>query len=96
MDESAADAFVIDLAHAEEACEFAACVLAGWVREHRREKRVRFRAATRDQARLLAAFGLDLDEGEPTAVDAAGDRAPGELDGFPLGLRSPEGAGVPA
>ncbi|WP_059436296.1 hypothetical protein [Anaeromyxobacter sp. PSR-1] len=96
MDESAADAFVIDLAHAEEACEFAACVLAGWVREHRREKQVRFRAATREQARLLAAFGLDLDAGEHAAVEPVGDGATGELDGFPLGLRSPEGAGVPA
>ncbi|ACL65491.1 conserved hypothetical protein [Anaeromyxobacter dehalogenans 2CP-1] len=95
MDESAADAFVIDLTHAEEACEFAACVLAGWVREHRREKRVRFRAGTREQARLLSAFGLDLEESGPTVVEPDGDGAPG-LDGFPLGLRSPEGTGVPA
>jgi hypothetical protein len=96
MDDSAAQAFVIDLAHAEEACEFAACILAGWAREHRREKQVRFRAATGDQARLLAAFGLELDEAEGATVEPDADRALGELDGFPLGLRSPEGAGIPA
>lgn len=87
MDASTAAEFVIDLTHAEEACEFAACILAGWARERRREKQVRFRAATREQARLLAGFGLDVED--------EGERASGS-EPFAFGLLPPEGTGIPA
>jgi hypothetical protein len=69
MDAARARAFVIDLAHAVEACEFAACVLAGWARERRREKRLRFRPGTPEHVRLLAGFGLEVEEREQTAAD---------------------------
>jgi hypothetical protein len=62
MDESPARDFIIDLTHAEEACEFAACVLAGWARERRREKRVRFRPGSPEHVRILVGFGLDVAE----------------------------------
>lgn len=60
MTESEATDFVVDLTYAEEACEFAACILANWVREHRRQRRVRVVAGEPEHARILAGFGLDL------------------------------------
>lgn len=60
MSESEATDFVIDLTYADEACEFAACILANWVREHRRERRVRVVPGEPEHARVLAGFGLDL------------------------------------
>ena len=64
MTESEATEFIIDLTYVEEACEFAACILANWVREHRRERRVRVVPGEPEQARLLASYGLELaDEG---------------------------------
>ncbi|BDG06636.1 hypothetical protein [Anaeromyxobacter oryzae] len=64
MDESRAHDFIVDLTHAEEACDFAACLLAAWAREHRREKRVRFRPGEPDHVRLLVGFGLEVLEDE--------------------------------
>lgn len=60
MEESEAADFVVDLTYADEAFEFAACILANWVRAHRRERRVRVVPGAPEQARLLAGFGLDL------------------------------------
>lgn len=60
MDESPETAFVIDLTHAEEACEFAAGLLASWARQWSRVKRVRFRPGTLQHERLLGAYGLEL------------------------------------
>ena len=63
MEESgAAREFVIDLTHAEEACEFAASVVSTWATRWRRHKRVRFRPGSPEHARLLAGFGLELVE----------------------------------
>lgn len=62
MDGCAARDFLVDLTHAEEACEFAASILAAWARERRREKRVRFRPGAPEHARLLRGFGLEVDE----------------------------------
>ncbi len=64
MEESSATDFVIDLTYAEEAFEFAACILAGWVREHRRARTVRVVPGGPEQAFLLAGFGLELIEEE--------------------------------
>jgi hypothetical protein len=61
MDDSPAREFVVDLAHAEEACDFAAAVLASWARQWARVKRLRFRAGTATHARILAAHGLEVD-----------------------------------
>lgn len=80
MSESEATDFVIDLSYVDEACEFAACILANWVREHRRERRVRVVPGDPEQARLLASYGLELaDEGPllrtaPSIADPAEDR----------------------
>lgn len=60
MDESRAREFVIDLTHAVEACDFAACLLAGWARSRRAVKRVRFLPGAPEHASLLAAHGLEL------------------------------------
>lgn len=60
MDESEATDFVVDLTYADEAFEFAACILANWVREHRRQRRVRVVPGAPEHARLLAGFGLEL------------------------------------
>jgi anti-anti-sigma regulatory factor len=62
MDECDADEFLVDLTHAEEACEFAASVLAAWARERRRVKRVAFRPGAPEHARLLHGFGLEVAE----------------------------------
>jgi hypothetical protein len=64
MDESPARDFVVDLTHAVEACDFAACLLATWARARRRTKRIRFRAGSRDHAALLAAHGLEVVDDE--------------------------------
>jgi anti-anti-sigma regulatory factor len=60
MDEIAAREFIVDLSPADDACEFAACVLVSFVRQNWRAKRVRFLPGTAEQARLLAAFNLEL------------------------------------
>ena len=64
MEESSATRFVIDLSYADEAFEFAACILAGWVREHRRARTVQVVPGSPEQAFLLAGFGLGLIEEE--------------------------------
>jgi hypothetical protein len=64
MDESPARDFVVDLTHAVEACDFAACLLAAWARARRRTKRIRFRAGTPEHAGLLAAHGLEVVDAE--------------------------------
>jgi STAS domain-containing protein len=74
MDESPAREFVVDLAHSEEAFEFAAAILSSWARQWSRVKRVTFRAASAEHARILAAHGLEGDE-EP--VDGAAPAPPG-------------------
>lgn len=61
MDEGGAREVVVDLTHAEEACDFAACVLAAYARERRRDRRIRFRSTERAHARLLRAHGLDVE-----------------------------------
>ncbi len=68
MDESSARRFVVDLTHAIEACDFAAALLAGWLRLHP-GARLRFRPGTDEHARLLRAHGLEL-------VDDDADLAP--------------------
>jgi hypothetical protein len=73
MDESAATSFVIDLTHAEEACEFAASLLASWARQWSRVKRVRFRPGTLQHERLLGAHGLELADAEDEADPTPGD-----------------------
>src|SRR5512132_1730174 len=62
VDGSPARELIVDLTDAEEACEFGACVLAGWSRERRREKHVRFQPGSPEHARILVGFGLDLVE----------------------------------
>jgi anti-anti-sigma regulatory factor len=81
MDESPAREFVIDLTHAVEACDFAACLLASWARQARQAKRVRFLPGAPEHARILSAHGLEL-------VDEA------ELDSFllPYGFTAPRSA----
>jgi anti-anti-sigma regulatory factor len=67
MEESEAARYVVDLTHAVEACEFAASILATFVQQSRRMKRVAFLPGDEGHARLLAGFGLELIEDE---VDA--------------------------
>ncbi len=64
MEESPARAFIVDLTHAVDAFDFAASVLAWWARRWSRVKRVRFRPGTPEHARILAAHGLELVEGD--------------------------------
>jgi anti-anti-sigma regulatory factor len=71
LDERGGPDVVVDLTHAEEACEFAACVLAAYAREHRRTCRVRCRAATPALARLLSAYGLELCDSDSPTGEAA-------------------------
>jgi anti-anti-sigma regulatory factor len=60
MEDSPAREFVVDLTHAEEACDFAAGVLASWARRYGRLKRVRFKPGGAEHARILVAHGLDV------------------------------------
>lgn len=62
MEETPADRYVIDLTHAIEACEFAAAVLAAWWGERRRDVALTFRPGEPEHVRLLAAFGLELED----------------------------------
>ncbi len=78
MAESEATDFVIDLSYVEEACEFAACILANWVREHRRERRVRVIPGEPEHARLLASFGLELVDEEAFLPPATSLDVPAE------------------
>jgi hypothetical protein len=75
MDESAARDFVIDLTRAEEACDFAACILASYVRQRWRDRRVRFCPGTDAHARLLAGYGLELCEPPPLGHEVGGPGA---------------------
>lgn len=59
MDEAASRDFVVDLTHAVEACDFAAALLAAWVRQ-RPAKRLSFRPGTDDHAKLLRAHALEV------------------------------------
>ncbi len=59
MDESAATEFVVDLTHAVETCDFAAALLASWVRQQP-GRRLRFRPGAYEHVRLLRAHGLDV------------------------------------
>jgi hypothetical protein len=82
MDESSSVCdFVIDLTHAEEACEFAAGLVSAWASRWRRHKRVRFRPGSPDHARLLAGFGLELVDDDadtgPTLTLELAHAAPG-------------------
>jgi hypothetical protein len=79
MEESNAKRFVIDLTYADEAFEFAACILAGWVRENRRARAVQIVPGSPEQAFLLAGFGLELVEEEAL------------LPSLPASLALPEG-----
>jgi hypothetical protein len=60
MDESSSRDFVIDLTHAVEACDFAACLLSAWARATRYAKRVRFLPGEPEHVPLLAAHGLEI------------------------------------
>lgn len=64
MEDSPAERFVVDLTHAVEACDFAAGILAQFARQRWRDKRVAFRPGSPEHARLLAAHGLELLEGD--------------------------------
>jgi hypothetical protein len=66
MEGSPARELVVDLTNAEEAYDFAAGILASWIRQRARDKRVVFRAGSSEQARILAGHGLEvLDEAPP-------------------------------
>jgi anti-anti-sigma regulatory factor len=67
MEESEAPRCVVDLTHAVEAFEFAASILATFVNQSRRTKRVTFLPGTQEHARLLAGFGLEIVEDEAAA-----------------------------
>jgi hypothetical protein len=87
MDEGHGREFVVDLTHAVEACDFAACLLAAWAKARRGEKRVRFLPGAPEHAPLLAAHGLDVvQEGEVPVLLASGLPAP----------RRPAPSGAPA
>ncbi len=60
MEDSPAREFLVDLSHAEEACDFAAALLSSWARQWARVKRVRFRPGTPEHERLLARHGLEM------------------------------------
>ncbi len=77
MEESPARAFLVDLTHAVEACDFAASLLAAWARRWERLKRVRFRPGSPEHARLLGGHGLELaDDDEPADPALVGWLAP--------------------
>lgn len=59
MDDRPARAFVIDLTHAVEACEFAAALLAAW-RRQRPAIRLSFLPGAPEHERLLEAHGLEV------------------------------------
>lgn len=67
MEESESARYVVDLTHAVEAFEFAASILATFVRQSQRTKRVAFLPGTHEHARLLAGFGLEVVEDEAAA-----------------------------
>jgi len=72
MDEAPAWRYVVDLTHAVEACEFAAAVLAAWWSERRRAVALTFRPGAPEHERLLAAYGLELEERDAATVLQAG------------------------
>jgi hypothetical protein len=59
MDEAVAREFVVDLTHAVEACDFAAALLASWLRQ-RPGRRLRFRPGAVEHVKLLRAHGLEV------------------------------------
>jgi hypothetical protein len=59
MDDCSTREFVVDLTHAVEACDFAAVLLAAWLRQ-RPGRRLRFRPGAPAHVRLLLAHGLEL------------------------------------
>ena len=74
MEASPADRFVVDLTHAEEACDFAAGILAAFARQRWRDKRIAFRPGSSEHARLLSGHGLAvLDEDEPLHSELPSD-----------------------
>jgi anti-anti-sigma regulatory factor len=84
MDEAPARRYVVDLTHVTEAYEFAAVILAAWWQERRRSVELTFRPGEPEHERLLAAYGLEIEE-TPAASAAA-----------LLGGWQPAGSGVPA
>ncbi len=64
MEDYPAREFLVDLSHAEEACDFAAGLLSCWSRQWARVKRVRFRPGTPEHERLLARHGLEVAAGD--------------------------------
>ncbi len=70
MEDSPGREFVVDLAYAVEACDFAAGVLASWVRRWERLKRVRFRPGNDEHARILVGHGLEVVEDDEVPVPA--------------------------
>ncbi len=71
LEERGAPDVIVDLSNAEEACAFAASVLAAHARAHRLTQRLRCRAASAAHARLLAAYGLEVVELGAPAGEAA-------------------------
>jgi hypothetical protein len=61
MDDAPGRAFVVDLTHAVEACDFAAVLLAAWARLHP-GRRLRFLPGAPEHVALLRAHGLELVE----------------------------------
>ena len=82
MEDSPAREFLVDLTHAVEACDFAAGVLASWVRRWTRDKHVRFRAGSAEHARILVGHGLEvLDEDETVPAPALAGALAGTASG---------------
>ncbi len=78
MDDSRAREFVVDLTHAEEACDFAAGLLATWARRWRTVKRVRFRPGLPEHVRILSGHGLELADPDAAAGPGLGPDAGGQ------------------
>jgi hypothetical protein len=85
MDASQSGEFVVDLTHAVEAYDFAACLLAAWARANRTVKRVRFRPGSPVHVVLLAAHGLEVLEDEGTADADPPFELPGPWSPIPSG-----------
>ncbi|MFT3916161.1 MAG: hypothetical protein QM704_19400 [Anaeromyxobacteraceae bacterium] len=67
MEELGARRFLVDLHGAEEACDFAAGLLASWSRQHARVT-LTFRTADPGHARLLEAHGLEVAQVDPDGL----------------------------
>jgi anti-anti-sigma regulatory factor len=85
MEELPARRFVVDLTYVVEAFDFAASLVAAFARQRWRDKRIAFRPANPEHARLLAGYGLAV-----LGVD--GDLGPSSPPGFPSPVSGPPAA----